>query len=399
MSRSQSGDYGDKLQSMRREEFTDAAPGTLVPLGDAVAFLPDPAPPVLAPSWDLARKVDFATASLASLVGQSIAVSNHQLLMRALLAREAVDSNRIEGTHTHIVDVLRQEALGPPSDGEKAARNGEVLRSMDATVYGEQWIGDGRPLSTFLVRALHRELLTGTRGGDKHPGEFRTGQVAIGKYGDSLADAEFVPPPPEHVPGMIDALVEFMRADQSYPPLVAAAIAHYQFEAIHPFEDGNGRLGRVLITLMLLDRNIMDWPVLFLSPFFRENDRAYRDLLKRVSTHGEWSAWISFFLDGVAAQANDAKVRAKRVMELHSQYRRDVQLASRSRTALVAVDFVMERAIVTIPQLAAFAGCDYKTARLALEAMERVGAVASVPGTHPLEWIANELIEEIYTRD
>ena len=384
---------------MQAKEFTTNAPGQLIPVDKGVAFLPNDLPPALPPSWELANLLDEATSSLATFVGQAVAVSNHRLLVRALLARDAVESNRIEGTQTHIQDVLTQEAVGPPKNAERAQRNFEVLRSMDAATRGEGWLADDRPITVYLLRTLHAELMQGTRGQNKHPGSFRTIPVVIGKVGDGIAEAVFVPAPPEHIPGRMDQLVDFIQNDRAYPPLVSAALAHYQFETVHPFEDGNGRLGRILITLMLVARKLIQWPVLFLSPYLNANREQYFTLLKRVSTHGEWIPWVRFFLEGVIAQSNDGLRRARLMAEMHAQYRDAIKAQTRSQAALLAVDYVMERAVVTVPGLAAYASCDYRTARSALKALETVGAVEPHKESYPQAWIAVDLIDRVYGDD
>jgi Fic family protein len=189
-------------------------------------------------------------------------IQNKILIIRPLLTREAVESARLEGTHTHIVGVLRQEAGESPSDPIEASNNQEVINYLSATWHAESWLAEGRPLDLVLIRALHKDLLVGTRGEDKGPGRFRAGQVLIGAPGDTPERARFVPPPPQHVQPAVENLVAFLKNPAPYPALVAAAIAHYQFETIHPFEDGNGRLGRLLIPLQLTAAQAITQPLI-----------------------------------------------------------------------------------------------------------------------------------------
>lgn len=380
---------------MRPDEFSPTSPGKLLPIIGGHAFLPDAVPPRLASSWTLAHKLETATSALASLTGHARAAGNYQLLARALVAREAVESNRIEGTHTQILDVIKQDVVGPPPDPKRAANQLEVIRSWQAADEGATWLTEGRPLSAYLIRALHETLLRGTRGADKHPGSFRSTQVFIGRDGDDAASATFVPPPPEFVAERVQQLAEFMVADVTYPVLVAAAISHYQFEAIHPFEDGNGRLGRVLVTLMLLARQAIELPLLFVSPYFSEHDNRYRSLLKRVSTEGAWEEWITFFLDAVAFQANDGLMRARRMIDLRERYQQMVVGETSSQAALRAVDLVMERAVVTVSQVSAFAGSSALTARTVLRRLEALGIVTSLD-TYPAAWAAHEVLAQVY---
>lgn len=239
------GDHTRILPSdVRKEEFQANAPGHLVSIGeDEYSFVPDDLPPSLASSWRLLNLNERANRALGELVGQARLVANETLVVGPLLTREAVDSNRIEGTYTLVEDVLLQRATGPARDEERAASNTEVLRYMETLDAATAMIRDSQPVSAFLLRTMHENLLRGTRGEQKSPGRFRTRLVGIGREGQDAKTAAFVPPPPERVPAAIDNLVTFLEGEPEYGHLIAMAIAHYQFETIHPFEDGNGRAG------------------------------------------------------------------------------------------------------------------------------------------------------------
>ncbi len=383
---------------MRADQFEANAPGTLVPIFNGVAFVPAPLPPLIEPTWELTARLDKASAALARAAGYARLVANPEHLLRPLLLREAVESNRLEGTHTQIADVLRQQAVGPPADHQRAGRQLEVLRSLQAIDDGTAWVVERRELSPFLIRSLHGELLRDVRGTDKSPGRFRTTQVLIGAEGDTPAAARFVPPPPEHVEASIAELSAFMGSDETYPVLVSAALSHYQFEAIHPFEDGNGRLGRILIILMLMSRGVIEKPLVALSPFFERRRDEYQRRLNEVSTRGAWTEWVLFFLDAIQAQAEDSSRRAVTLTELTEKYRSLARAKSRTQTPLVAIDLLMERVFVSAPELATYAKCNYRTARAALEALAALGVVEQVEGAYPQLWVARELSEQVYER-
>ena len=194
----------------------------------------------------------------------------------------------------------------------------------------------------------------------------------------------------------MDDLVAFMRQPLPIPPLIAAAISHYQFETIHPFEDGNGRMGRLMIPVLLLGHGVIGSPLLYLSDFFDNNRVDYFGRLKDVSTNGDWCAWLEFFLEAVRATALDGVERVKRITGLHSKYRRLVLDNSRSQTSLAAVDIVMEKVFVTAAEVAEFAHCSNPTARTALANLTELNIVAPVSGGYPAQWLAAELLDQAY---
>ncbi|MFN0096146.1 MAG: Fic family protein [Dehalococcoidia bacterium] len=382
---------------MHPDEFTDRSPGELVPITGGWAYLARPLPPPpLAVTWAFASRVEDAARALATAGGVSAEIGNKELLIRPLVTREAVSSNRIEGTHTQAEDVLRAQEMGPPRDRAYAALVTEVERYLAVTKMASDWAAEGRPLSAFVLRALHRELLAGTRGEDRRPGEFRRQQVVIGQPGDTPVTATFVPAPPEHIEGLVENLLAFAAAPEDYPALVVAAILHYQFETIHPFEDGNGRLGRLIIPIYLMSRGFTEQPIVNLSPFLDAHRREYLDLMKRVSTHGDWESWIRFFLDAVQAQAVDVATRAETLRMLRERYRVAAKAASRSQAAMVAVDYVMERVFVTASAFERAHRYNYRTARAAIEALASAGIVKEIEGSYPQAWYAAELIELAY---
>jgi Fic family protein len=380
---------------MRPDEFRDSSPGDLVTIPGGWAFVPHQLPPTIAMSWELAAALDRATRALATLDGQAQLIPNKALIVRPLLTREATLSAQLEGTHTQIAGVLLQGADVLPSDPSEELSNREVLNYLAASSQAERWLDEQRPISLTLLRGLHATLLTGTRGQRRRPGEFRPGQVVIGSQGSMPAQARFVPPHPEQVQPALDNLLRYIVDGVSHPPLIAAGIAHYQFETIHPFEDGNGRLGRLLILLHLLALGTVRTPLVYLSPYFEAHRDEYLQRLRDVSTDGSWVAWLLFFLNAVENQANDAYIRVERILALQQQYRA-AALQIPSRVVLPTIDFLMEHLIVTAPEVASHVGCTYATARSALDALVDVGITVRLSASHPQRWWAHDLVARMY---
>jgi Fic family protein len=378
---------------MERGEFTDLMPGALVDIPGGCAFVPDPLPPLLTVDVSLLQLVEAARGLLGELIGQARLIHNLELATAPLARREAVLSSRIEGTHTEIRDVLRYEAAGRSVSPDPDLR--EVLNYLDAERTGYQWLSEQRPFNLALVRGLHEVLMSGARGQDKHPGSFRTEQVFIGNRANGMSAARFVPPPPARVLPLMDDIARFVQAAPTYTALIDAALLHYQFETVHPFTDGNGRIGRLLISLSLFVWKAVDRPILYMSPYLESRRDEYMSRLKRVSTHGEWDEWVRFFIDGVRHQSEDSLRRLKRVMEIQAQYREIARLIP-NRAALPAIDLVMERVYVTPSEVARFTHTTYPTARAALEALTTAGVLTQQAEGRHRTWVAEQLLRDIY---
>lgn len=366
-------------------------------MGQAWAFLPADLPPTIESDWEVTQAVERAGSALASLVAVAGLVQNVGLIMRPFRQREAAFSSRIEGTQTLVQELLEAEAI-PDLERNEDSDRFEVMNYLRALDTGLEKLTIGHPINATLIRGLHAELMRGVRGQDKRPGRFRPGLVSIGGTRLSIAGARYVPPPPEHVSQLIDNLLAFYASGSQYGTLIDAAIMHYQFEAIHPFEDGNGRTGRLLIPLILHARGTLSRPILYLSPYFERYVDDYRDLLLRVSTHGDWRAWILFFLDAVRDQAEESKLRAERVLSLQAEYRKRTDRLGRAQAAaLRAIDVIMEEVYVSAPDLAKRLNIAYPTARFALDGLTELGIVApSTRFTRPQVWVAEELIQAVY---
>lgn len=382
---------------MRDEDFDPSAPGNLVPLsGGALAFMPNRLPPVLAASWQLTREIDDARAAVIHLTGRAKLIPNLELVIRALARREALLSSAIEGTQTQMMELLLQEAHAeiPPAEDSDLF---EVVNYVATISLAQEWHGDERPLSLSLIKDLHARLLLGARGENKRPGALRKSDVYIGQRPSGFEGARFVPPPADHVPALMDDLVQYMGGQSQYGPLVDAAIAHYQFETIHPFEDGNGRLGRLLIPAHFLYHGIMERPLLYLAPYFEEHDQAYRDGLLALSQSGDWPAWIGFFLEGIRATAVDALARVNRVMELHEDYSARIAASESRKGAHAALDAVFARVVVSVQLIRDAANVSEPTAGKIVRDFGRLGILSPLRKTGARQlWVATELVDSVY---
>ena len=296
--------------------FQSSTSGKLIrTLGGYRAFVPDPLPPKL--DWDnsLVSLVSKADLALGTLSGLGDTLPNPHLLIYPFIRREAVLSSRIEGTQSSLSDLLLFEATRV----EKQRDVREVQNYVQAMEYGLKRLEE-LPLSLRLIRELHGILLEGVRGGQATPGEFRQSQNWIGAPGSALSDATYVPPPVPEMMEALDHLEKFLHSDAELPRLVELSLIHYQFEAIHPFLDGNGRIGRLLITLFLCQRGILNKPLLYVSAFFEQHRQEYYQRLLAVSQRGKWREWIAFFLEAVIEQSGDTVQRARQLLDLHRDY-------------------------------------------------------------------------------
>jgi Fic family protein len=284
---------------------------------NAWAHVPAPLPPAIDWTPDLVAALSEADRLIGRLAGEGGRLPNPHLLIRPFVRREAVLSSKIEGTQATLGELLAAEAGMVVDRSPDDLR--EVANYVVALEYGVKRLKT-LPLSLRLIRELHAKLMTGVRGDRARPGHFRDRQNWIGRPGVAITGATYVPPPPDQVVPCLDAWEKFVH-DRTLPPLVQAALAHYQFEAIHPFRDGNGRVGRLLITLFLIERKVLPTPLLYLSAFFEASRRDYYDTLQGVHERGEWENWLHYFLNGVASQAEDALSRASRINSLLARWR------------------------------------------------------------------------------
>src|SRR2546428_10973253 len=314
-----------------------APPGRRVrAAGGYTAFVPDPLPPEIAGTPTLVRALSDADRLIGRLAGEGGRLPNPHLLIRPFIRREAVLSSRIEGTRATLGELLAAEAGA--AVGRSPADLREVANYVVALEYGVKRLKT-QPLSLRLTRELHAKLMTGVRGGHATPGVFRTTQNWIGPPGCTFAIAMYVPPPPDALVDCLGAWEKFLR-ERSLPVLVQAALMHVQFEAIHPFLDGNGRVGRLLITLELCEREVLPAPLLYLSAFFEATRTDYYGGLRGVSERGDWAGWLQYFLNGVARQAEDAMSRAERINSLLTRWRAKLAGDAGAKFAFRMVDIL-----------------------------------------------------------
>ena len=342
-------------------------------LGGYRAYVPAPLPSPM--TWDASLTVDLSSAdrAIGRLAGEGRRLPNPHLLIRPFVRKEAVQSSRIEGTQATLGELLADEA-GAAVERDPA----DVREVANYVVALEHGLGrlESLPVSLRLVREMHELLMRGVRGDAAAPGEFRRSQNWIGFPGSTLNQATYVPPPPAELMGCLDAWERFLH-DETLPPLVHAAVTHAQFEAIHPFLDGNGRVGRLLITLLLVERDIIPSPLLYLSSYFEATRQEYYARLLAMTERGEWEEWLAYFLRGVALQAQDAVDRIQRMDDLLADWRRRLS-AGQSRVPERALDLLAENPFCTVRGLADRLGVAFTTAQRAIGRLEDLGFVALV---------------------
>ncbi|HEY3826167.1 MAG TPA: Fic family protein [Bryobacteraceae bacterium] len=322
--------------------------------------------------------LEQANHALGRFDGLTSALPDLSLFIYAWVRKEAVLSSQIEGTQSSLSDLLmyeNEEAPGVPIEDVE-----EVSNYVRALNHGLQRLRDGFPLSLRLIREIHGVLLTGARGGDKEPGEFRRSQNWIG--GTRPGNAAFVPPPPDLVLECMGDLEKFLHnEDHALPLLIRAGLVHVQFESIHPFLDGNGRLGRLLVTFLLCTGGALREPILYLSLFFKTHRQLYYDLLTRVRMTGDWEAWLDFFLTGVKQTAEQAIGNALRIVALLDADRKKIETTGRPAASILRVhEYAQMHPIFSIAAAAGKIGITFPTASAAIEHMQRLEILREVTG-------------------
>ena len=342
----------------------------MVPQGKYSAFVPNPLPPALDWTPRLVGLLSDADRLIGKLSGEGGRLPNPHVLTRLFARREAVLSSKIEGTQATLGELLAAEA------GTAVERSPDDLREVGnyvvALEHGMARLKD-LPICVRLIKELHTKLMSDVRGHHAMRGEFRKIQNWIGKPGCTPETASFVPPPPDEVEPCLAAWEKFLHESES-PPLITIALAHYQFEAIHPFLDGNGRVGRLLITLFLIERRILPAPLLYLSAFFEASRRDYYDGLRGISERGEWQDWIEYFLLGVARMSEDAVNRAGRINAKLAEWQKSVAGES-TKTPMRVVELLAANPFTTAKGVVQKLGIAFTTAQRAIERLERFGIV------------------------
>lgn len=393
---------------MRSEDFGSQSPGRLVPTeGGVDAYVPDPLPPERGAWFSVAtiRALAKAENALGQLVGTARNdLLNPHLVAAPLIRREAIISSRIEGTYTTPRQLALIEAepeqergKGPRAAAEDEAR--EVLNYVRAVEYGFTRL-DTLPMSKRLMRELHEILMKGVRGGRERPGQFRDRQNYIAKEGDTIQQARFVPPPVAEMEQGLDDLEKYMhrpQTDESLPLLIDLALVHYQFETLHPFRDGNGRIGRLMVPLLLGQHGGLATPLLFVSGYLEQHKRRYMDLLLRVSMEGVWLEWIEFFLDAIRASAVDGANRARRLLALRQEYVGRVQSARSSAMLVKLIDHLFQRPSITFGEAAKWLGLTPAAANANVRKLQEAGVLTEITGqARNMVFAAQGIIELVH---
>jgi Fic family protein len=346
------------------------------------AFVPAPLPPDPPVRLDGELRVLLSRAdrALGRLDGSVVTLPNPDLLVFMYVRKEAVLSSQIEGTQSSLQDLLAAEAdlfdsLDVPRDVE------EVVNYVRAMNHGLARLRE-LPVSVRLIREIHERLMRGVRGGQRAPGELRRSQNWIGPGGARIADAVFVPPPPELVPEALGALEAFLHAHGDMPLLIQIGLAHAQFETIHPFLDGNGRVGRLLITFLLTERGMLERPVLYLSHYLKRHRQEYYDRLQAVRDDGDWEGWLAFFLRGVAEVADEATETARRVLLLRERNRMEITdgLGRAAANGQRVLESLFDRPIISVGEAKQLTGTGFAAANQLIARMTELGILREITG-------------------
>ncbi|MGH8708486.1 MAG: Fic family protein [Burkholderiales bacterium] len=375
---------------MNPKDFVDHASGELVKTTNGHwAFVPSPLPPRLQFDTELVRLLSQADTALAELSAWGYQLPNPHLLISPYIRREAVLSSRIEGTQTSMSEILIEEVEEVSRPGPEGDRV-EVLNYVRALELGIKQLKK-LPLSLRLVRNLHATLMQGARGANKTPGEFRRGQNIVGPAGTTEASAPYVPPPYPDMTKALKAWEAYLHDREELPDLIQCALMHVQFESIHPFWDGNGRIGRLLIPIFLIERQKLSQPLLYVSAYFVEHRGDYYDLLQATRTRGEWRAWLMFFLEGVKTIATDAARQSRSLIALRERYRS--RLKDKPR-AISLIDQLFLNPYTTATNAERTTGVSFPTALSAIQDLVKARVLQEITGRKRGRlYIAQEIYE------
>jgi Fic family protein len=345
------------------------------------AFLPAPLPPeppvhIEGPVQSMLSRADVA---LGRLDGSVLTLPNPDLFVFMYVRKEAVLSSQIEGTQSSLQDVLAAEARILNRDRPSDVR--EVLNYIDAMHYGLARLHE-LPVSVRLIREIHERLLRGVRGSRLTPGELRTSQNWIGPAGCTLNEATFVPPPPDAVPQALSDLERFLHAEDHLPTLVKIGLAHAQFETIHPFLDGNGRIGRLLIAFLLCNKGILHKPVLYLSHYFKRHRQAYYDHLQGIRDHGDWEGWLVYFLRGVVEVSDQATETARRILQMREVHRNAIteKLGYAAGNGHKVLEALYEQPIMSVTDVKEITGTSFAAANQLVKRFEDMELLEEITG-------------------
>lgn len=364
-------------------------------------YLPEPLPISAIDQVRLIRQVGEASRTLARYDGLLGALPNPALMLSPLTSQEAVLSSRIEGTQATIEEVLEYEAGAEP-DEIILQDIQEIQNYRTALTLGENYLGSGgrSTITLWLVKALHEELMNSVRGQDKTPGQFRTEQNWIGRPGTPIGQASFVPPSPLRLPDYLGDWQQYLQTTRE-DPLIQTAVMHAQFELLHPFKDGNGRIGRLLIPLFLYDKDVIQSPSFYLSAYLEANRDEYYGRLRAISAEGDWTDWVQFFLTAITEQAKTNMQRLRQIMALYDRSKTEVQRASRSQHSAAIVDALFSRPVFRAADLADGAGMERSSIYPVIRRLEQQGIIKTREqgrGRRSTRYIFAELLNTVEGR-
>lgn len=362
---------------MNPEEFKNSTAGKCIKTsGGYWVFIPNPLPPRINYDKNLIRLLSEADRLLGELSGTGRLLPNPYLLIAPYIRREAVSSSRIEGTQASLNDLFFFEAAETEKPRVPDVR--EVRNYVRAMEYGIGRLKD-LPISARLIREIHRVLMAEVRGKHATPGEIRRSQNWIGPPGCSLNDATYVPPPVDEMKQALSDWERYLHSNPDEPPLIQCALIHYQFEAIHPFLDGNGRIGRLLITFFLCERGYLTQPLLYLSVFFERFREEYYSKLLAISQRGDWEGWVRFFLRGVVNQSNEAISDANKILKLHSEYERMLEETKKiPESAHRLIDEIFLNPVISISVLSKKWNTPFMSVRRGVSRLVEIGILSEV---------------------
>lgn len=381
---------------MNADDFSDEASGRLIPtIAGALAFVPDPLPPAVDLNA-IGSSLLNAMKWIGELNGACRRLREPSILIAPLQRREALTSSAMEGTFsTQDALILAERGIEKPNDdATREVRN--YIRALNDAVAALEKL----PICHRVLTDAHRTLLSGLshgRGAQKRPGEYKPDQNWIG--GRSIDVARYVPPPPAETLACMDALEQHLNQDDRFDALIDLALVHYQFEAIHPFMDGNGRVGRMLISLMAIERGLLDRPVLYISPVIEHRKDEYIDLMFGVSARGEWHPWLTFFFDRITDTCRETIATIDRLISLHDEYRRLATGAMRSASAVTLVDYLFEQPAIAVSDACQALGVTYAAARTTINRLIELGILEEYAGTYPAVFLARGILDAASPED
>ena len=384
---------------MYPEDFTNSTAGRCIRTirqPTYWAYVPNPLPPKIEVDWELVRLLSRAESKLGELSGAGQLLPDvHRLIRPLLIRREAVTSSRIENIQSGLDDLFLFEANesepSPMSDVK------EIINYVKAMEHGIKRLED-LPISSRLICEIHGILMKGVRSEYATPGAMRGSQNWIGSPGCTLMDATYVPPPLLEMKECFSDLEKYINSDAKEPALIQCALVHYQFEAIHPFLDGNGRIGRLLITFMLLEKKLLSQPLLYLSDFFERHRNAYYELLLNVSRKGDWKAWLTFFLNGVRQQSEDALATIQKLLNLQKQYREVASGQRVPKSVDLLIEHLFAKPIISISELSKTWKMPFPTVQRGVGYLVEKGILGEITGGRRNRlFVANEIFNTIMT--